>query len=123
MPWDSCFGRDAFGEEDTVLPYVTDVAPSPGSVIAPGQTFRFRVVDETGTERVQIMISGELCHDGVDFVVPFRASSIVESYPFVGGVQVHALDFSVLRSGGWVASLVVEVKPFDTNENEGTALV
>lgn len=123
MPWDSCFGRDAFGEEDTVLPYVTSVVPVPGSPIVPGQTLRFRVVDETGTERVEVRISGALCHDGIDFVPPFRSSTVAESYQFVGGVQVHALDFAVTRTGGWLSSPVVEVKPFDTNENEGTALV
>lgn len=124
MTWDTCFGRDAFGGDDVAAPYATDLSPAPNAAITTNGTIHFRVLDDTGLAMVSVYINGEPVYDG-DFLGPFRGlSQVEEHYPFVGGVQRHALDFAVKRAGGWSTPLItIDLVARDTKPNEGVVIL
>lgn len=105
------------GSTDITRPVISNLNPTPGTPISTSQVISFDVTDNLGlfTRIIIIAVFGtaqEVVHDGANFAFIYQnASSTVT--PITNGFH-----YTVLRSGGWPASVTFEPFAIDVSGNE-----
>lgn len=103
----------------TTAPTISNVTPTPGTVVSRTQVVGCDVTDADGASdfrRVILAIelpngAKEIVHDGTAFCTPYATSSVRSSI-------TNGYHYDIVRDGGWPARFSLTVYAIDTTGNE-----